>query len=190
MKNIFSLIALLAVLVSCKAQQIYPLRTYGIEFPKDSYLKDTNNELSPYEGVWKGTWNNKTIFVTLKKIKYYKDFLLNRAYYADVLIAKFKVIDANGIIRFDNTALPDNKAKIKGTNFRKKDDKYSLGYIDRDLCGITGYIMINFTDSSKTQLQWEYWKDNDWVDSDCFFWGKPASERPDPLPHNIILTKQ
>ncbi|MCP2038804.1 DUF6705 family protein [Chryseobacterium sp. HSC-36S06] len=186
MKNIFLFIAL-ALTISCKSQTVYPLRTFT-ELPPNSYLKDTNNELTQYEGVWKGTWNNKTIFITIKKIVNIYDNVL--MYQKDFLIAKFKVIDANGNVRFDNTALPDNKAKITGGKFRKKDDKYSFSYIDRDLCGITGYIMVNFTDSSKTKLQWVYSKDNDWVDSDCFYWGKPASERPDPLPHSIILTKQ
>ncbi|MFC4162062.1 DUF6705 family protein [Epilithonimonas zeae] len=188
MKKIILLI-IVNIFLSCNAQE-YPLRTYGIEFPKDSYLKDTTNELSQYEGVWKATWSNKTIFITLKKIKYYKDFLDSRAYYADILIGKFKVSDNNGNILFDNTNIIDDKAKIKGTNFGKSDNKYSLFYIDRDLCGITGDIIINFIDSAKTKLQWIYSKDTNWIDTDCFYYDKPASERPDPLPYNIIFTKQ
>ncbi|WP_028123626.1 DUF6705 family protein [Epilithonimonas tenax] len=185
MKNIFLLI-LFIITISCNAQT-YPLRTFT-QVPENAYLKDTSNELQYYEGVWKGSWNNKTIYIAFKKVnKQYNDVL---KYYEDNLIAKFKVLDNNGNILFDNTNLADTKAKIDGGGFRKKDDKYSFSYIDNDLCGITGYIMINFTDSSKTQLKWEYWKDNDWLDSDCFYWNLPASQRPEPLPYNIILTRQ
>ncbi|MCT4215268.1 hypothetical protein HZP46_07250 [Elizabethkingia anophelis] len=189
MKKIFLLIVF-TIAFSCNAQT-YPLRTYGIEFPKDSYVQDTNNELPQYEGTWSASWNNKTIYLTLKKIKFYYSFLENRAYYADILIGKFKVIDNNtGSILFNNTGIADDKAKITGGTFRKKDNKYSFGYVDPELCGMMGYITINFTDSSKTQLQWNYSKNNQIIDTDCFYWGKPAAERPDPLPFNIVLTKQ
>lgn len=188
MKNIF-LLVLVIITIFCRAQT-YPLRTYRINFSKNSYVTDTNNELPQYEGVWKATWNNKTIFIAFKKIKLYLDHNIGSEYYKDVLIAKFKVLDNSGNILFDNTNVADNKAKIEGGTFRKKDDKYSFSYIDNDLCGITRYIMINFTDSSKAQLKWEYWKDNDWLDSDCFYWNLPASQRPEPLPYSIILTKQ
>ena len=89
MKKIFLFIAF-AVIISCKSQT-YPLRTYGIDYPKDSYVKDINNELQSYEGMWKGSWNNKTFFISFKKIKYYKSFLDSRSYYADILVGKFKI---------------------------------------------------------------------------------------------------
>lgn len=189
MKNVFLLIMLI-IITNCKSQ-IYPLRTYNLdEFPKDSYVKDTNNELPAFEGTWKGSWNNKTIFITFKKIKYYKSFLDYRAYYADILVGKFKVLDNNGNILFDNTNISDNNAKIKGGNFRKTDDKYSLIYNDPDLCHMTGSGRINFTDSTKTKLEWRYSQNNDWVENECFYHGLPYSQRPEPLPSNIILTKQ
>ena len=78
MKNLFLIIILFTLTISCKAQT-YPLRTFT-QIPQNAYLKDTNNELQYYVGTWKGSWNNKTIYITLKKItnqyntnlKYYK----------------------------------------------------------------------------------------------------------------------
>lgn len=186
MKKIF-LFIVFTIAFSCNAQT-YPLRTFT-EIPENAYLKDTNNELPQYEGIWTASWNNKTIYIYLKKVT--NSYNSTLKYYKDFLVARFKVINNNtGAILFDNTNLPDDRAKIFGGKFRKVDDKYSLIYIDRDLCGITGNISINFINSSKTQLQWNYSKDNQMIDTDCFYWGKPAEERPDPLPFNIILTKQ
>lgn len=173
------------LIVSCKAQT-YPLRTYT-KIPENAYVKDTNNELNSYTGTWKATWNNKNIYITFKKMT--NTYNTNLKYYKDFLIGKFKVEGEGGKVLFDNTNIADDKAKIKGGGFKKIDGKYLFGYIDMDLCGISGFITINFTDSTKTKLQWNYSKDNDWTDSDCFYWGKPASERPDPLPFNIIFTK-
>ncbi|WP_299178863.1 DUF6705 family protein [uncultured Chryseobacterium sp.] len=185
MKNIF-LSILIITFVSCKAQT-YPLRTFT-ELPENSYLKDTNNELPAYEGVWKGQWNNKIIYVTINKVtnKFNETF----KNYSDRLIARFKVTDLNGLILFDNTNLSDYEVKIEGIKFKKSDDKYTLVYVDRDLCMRSGTILINFTDTTKTKLQWKYWQDENWVDKDCFYHGWAQDQRPQPLPNDIILIKQ
>jgi len=185
MRHIF-LFILFSATISFAAQT-YPLRTYGIDFPKDSYQKDTNNELQNYEGTWKGTWNSKTIYINFKKIKYYKSFLDYRAYFADVLIGKFKILDSNGNILFDNMSLTDDNAKIFGSNFRKLDDKYSLIYSAPELCNTSGNIRINFTDSTKTKLDWKYFYRNEIITVDCPYYNTSI---PESLPEEITLTKQ
>ncbi|WP_335621882.1 DUF6705 family protein [Chryseobacterium camelliae] len=182
MKNVL-LFILFTVTISCTAQT-YPLRTFT-DIPENAYLKDTNNELPAYEGTWKGTWDNKTIFIYFKKIN--KKYNENLKYYKDLLIARFKVLDSNGNILFDNTNLTDDKAKIWGGKFKKVDDKYSLIYIDPDLCSTSGSIYINFTDSTKTKLDWKYFYTNEIITSDCPYYNTGI---PQPLPKEIILTKQ
>lgn len=184
MKNIFLVTALFILATSCKAQ-IYPLRTFT-EIPTNGYLKDTNNELPEYVGTWKGEWNNKTIFITLKKIT--NQYNENLKYYKDYLIGKFKVVNSSGQILFDNTTIPDNDAKIWGGKFSKNDNKYSFTYIDEDICGMTGTIKINFTDSSKTQLNWQFSDMTDIITSACPYYN--TNPFPEPLPKNIILIKQ
>ncbi len=184
MKTKFLIIALFISIIFCKAQT-YPLRTFT-EVPENAYLKDTNNELQYYVGTWKGTWNNKTIYITFKKIT--NQYNPNLKYYKDFLIGKFKVMDSNGQILFDNTSISDNDAKITGGKFRKVDDKYSLGYIDPDICNMMGSILINFTSPTKTQMLFAF---SDWTDiitPDCPYYN--ANPFPEPLPKNIILTKE
>ncbi|WP_374458706.1 DUF6705 family protein [Chryseobacterium taeanense] len=184
MKNLFLITILFTLTISCKAQ-IYPLRTFT-QIPQNAYLKDTNNELQYYVGTWKGTWNSKTISVTFKNITNQYDNILK--YYKDFLVGKFKVTDSNGQILFDNTYLSDNDAKIIGGKFRKVDDKYSLGYIDTDICNMMGSILINFTNPTKTQMLFTF---SDWTDiitPDCPYYN--VNPFPEPLPKSIILTKQ
>ncbi|CEJ69198.1 hypothetical protein BN1195_01495 [Chryseobacterium oranimense G311] len=185
MKNIL-LIILTITAISCKAQT-YPLRTFT-DLPENSYLKDTNNELQYYEGTWKGTWNNKIIYVNFKKvINVYRSSFKQ---YRDFLIARFKVTDINGNILFDNTNLADDQVKIEGGKFRKSDDKYTFVYVDPDLCMRTGQIFINFTDATKTKLQWKYFQSENWIGADCFYHGWAQADRPQPLPNDIVLIKQ
>lgn len=66
MKKLLILLAA-AFMISCKAQT-YPLNTSPGDIPDNAYIKDTNNELDKYVGVWKGNWNGKTIYLDLRKI--------------------------------------------------------------------------------------------------------------------------
>ncbi len=190
MKNIF---LLLLLAVSCKSytqqQTIVPLRTYA-DIPEDAgyYMKDTNNELHDFEGTWKGVWDNKTVFITFKKINNKYNNVMK--YNADIIIGKFKTLDSNGNILFDNTQLSDNEAKIEGTGFQNITDKYLMSYRDNDLCGIGGFIYMFFTNTTKTQLNFSFNQQTQTIDTDCYFYNYPSSQYPKPLPYNIVLNKQ
>jgi len=190
MKNI---LLLLFFVISCKSytqQTIVPLRTYT-DIPENAgyYKKDTNNELQAFEGTWKGTWNNKTIFITFQKIvnKYDGTFKYNRDYIA----GKFKTLDGNGNILFDNTFLSGNEAKIEGIGFQNITDKYLMIYVDNDLCGMSGGIEMTFANTAKTQLNIYFDQRNQILDTDCYFYNYSPDQYPEPLPKDeIVLTKQ
>jgi hypothetical protein len=185
MKNII-LILLILFTFSCKSQT-YPLRTYT-DVPDNSYLKDINNELNDYTGTWKATWNNKTIFIYIsKEVNKYRSSLY---VYMDFLIIKFKVTDLAGNILFNDTNLTNDEIKIHGVGFKANTNKYSLSYVDRDLCLKSGIIAINFTDSSKTQLKWVFSESENWIDQDCFYYGLPPAQRPEAIPKDAIFIKQ
>lgn len=185
MKKLFSIFILL-IIIGCNAQT-YPLRTYHPR-PENSYLKDTNNELQDYVGTWKYEWDGKITYIYLKKIEHKYETSINE--YRDVLIGRYKVTDLNGNFLFDNTNLSDENVKIQGTRFRKQDDKYDLIYSDSEMCNRNGTILLNFTDSTKTKLQWKLMLDENIIDSDCWFYSYPQNQRPQPLPKDAIFIKQ
>ncbi|MDV7697708.1 hypothetical protein N6B72_12330 [Chryseobacterium soli] len=186
MKKIFILITLHLILFSCA--QVYPLST-NTDVPTNAYIQDLNNELIPYEGTWKGNWDNKTFFITFKRIKKYLDHKESNPYYKDVLVGKFKVVNPSGTILYDNTNLLDNNTKIEGTRFFTIPNKrYSLFYIDPDICDISGDIFISFTDSSNSILDWKFMDTTDIITSSCQYYN--SNPFPKPLPDNITLTKQ
>lgn len=175
------------MIISCKAQT-YQLRTYTT-VPSGSYIKDLDNELIPYVGKWTAQWNGKNFTIDLKKIKKYFTHLDNNPYYMDVLIGKFKVMDSSGMVIFDNTSISDDNAKIVGGKiFDPNSTKYSLRYIDPEICGMNGLIMINFTNAAKTQLNWKFSDMTDIISPDCSYYN--SNPFPEPLPKNIVLIKQ
>ncbi|WP_143885290.1 DUF6705 family protein [Chryseobacterium binzhouense] len=191
---IILLLALYGFVFSQQACTVFteiPLRSVTTDIPENQcyYRKDTNNELNDYIGTWKASWDSKTIFIYIKKItnKYDNVFKFNR----DFLIIKFKTLDINGAVLFDNTLLSDEQAKIEGLNFRKADDRYGFVYLDPDLCDTSGEVRINFNNLAKTELQWNYFQNKyEWLDSDCFFYNYPPDQLPNPLPKAAIFVKQ
>ncbi|REC43985.1 DUF6705 family protein [Chryseobacterium sp. 5_R23647] len=190
MKNI---ILLLLIMVSCKSytqQTIVPLRTYT-DIPEDAgyYIKDTNNELQAFEGTWKGIWNGKIFSITFKKIT--NKYNPTMKYNSDIIVGKFKMLANNGNILFDNTNLSDINAKIEGTGFQNITNKYLLFYVDNDICNISGDIELVFTNVSKMEMNFSYHQNPMILTADCYFYGWPQADRPQPLPRtDIILVKQ
>lgn len=168
--------------------QIYPLNT-NTDVPNNAYIKDLNNELISYEGSWKGTWDSKMFILELKKIKKYMTHRENNPYYKDVLIGKFKVLNSSGNILFNNTNILDDDAKIEGARFLSLPYiRYTLSYMDPDICNMSGDIFINFTDATKTKLNWKFSDMTDIITPDCPFYN--SNPFPQPLPKDITLTKQ
>ncbi|MCW3160360.1 DUF6705 family protein [Chryseobacterium oryctis] len=189
MKKISILIFAISLLY-CKAQeQTLPLTTMNNELPLNAYIKDTENQLPAFEGTWKGKVNDKTFTIVLKKAKYYDTLSQSNPFYKDLLWGKFQVKDSNDKILFDNLSLQDNYSKIQGRRIYPS-GKYELIYLDPDLCNKVGLIMIGFTDDSKKELKFRYKDYPQNLDSSCFYYGKPAEQQPEPLPKEIILTKQ
>ncbi len=193
MKNIF---LILFLVISCKSfpqsnctqHTVVPLKTYDIVDKECYYYKDTNNELQDYVGTWKGIWDNKIVYITFKKVINKYDSTLK--YNSDIIIGKFKTLDNNGNILFDNTQVLDDDAKIEGGNFQKITNKYIMSYTDNDLCGLGGFIYISFANATKTQLNFGFNQQTQIIDTDCYFYSYPSSQYPKPLPNNIVLTKQ
>ncbi len=183
------LILLLGSLSFSKAQQIFPLTTKGMELPPNSYIKDTDNQLPDFEGNWKGDWNGKTLILNLKKVKYHDILSQKNPYDIDLLFGKFQVKEKNGNILFDNLALEDKYSKIQGTHINPS-GKYELLYLDPDLCNKVGILMIGFNNPSKKELKLRYKDYTQNLDPACFYYGKPLDQQPEPLPKEIILTKQ
>ncbi|MFY1046841.1 DUF6705 family protein [Chryseobacterium sp. GP-SGM7] len=192
-----SILFILLMMISCKSFPqsncqttiTVPFRTYNIQNKECYYFKDTHNELPEYEGTWKGTWNNKTLVISFTKMtNIYSDAL---EYNRDYLAGKFKTLDNNGNILFNNLNLQNNEAKIRGINFQETTNKYIMSYTDNDLCGIGGSIKISFANTAKTQLNLDFDQDRQIIDTDCYYYSYPPSQYPEPLPkNNIVLIKQ
>ncbi|MFC4687017.1 DUF6705 family protein [Epilithonimonas pallida] len=164
MKNIIKfkfIILFLLGIISCKSQQVYPLNASAFRTPTNSYFKDLNNELDPYIGTWKGTFqgNTTTLIITKELKRSYEMFGKN--FFEDVLIIKYEVKDTNGnILQTSLNAVYPTGGSVKyliistGTN-RDSNNEVNLAYAGGN-CGAGGGE-IKFQKISNTQFYWSYY---------------------------------
>ena len=172
MKNIIYIVSALLICMSYKAQQqVIPISTKG--WPIDgAYYKDLNNELDPYIGTWKGTFDNKTFTIIFTK---YKDYNSTFNFYEDRLAGKYKMQDANGLELYSTYNLLDNKSKVTSLGFVEQTNHTKLRLLFSDFC-IEGEIHLSFDNTAKTQMHFKYFTKQTLItdDSGC----APYNEMP------------
>jgi hypothetical protein len=134
------------------------LETKG--FPiEGTYYKDLNNDLEPYIGTWKGTFDNKTFTISFSK---YKDYNSMGNYYKDRLIGRYKMLDANGNLLYSTYSLADTDIKVSSLGFVNSTTKDKLRFYFSDLCR-GGQIVLNFENPQKTQMHYIYYTEQELI---------------------------
>lgn len=191
MKNIITLIILLLVTLSCKAQQIVPVekaiayRDADQSIPDGTYLKDVNGLFNKYLGIWKGTIDNKNYTFVISKYKH--DFL---GISKDKLLIRYLITTSSGTVIEDTRSLPDNSIYvIKGDYFGKKALYYISYYMGKNYtCGQSGNVFIAET-KIPSQIKLFLSPDREMMDvQKCP--GQKVAEQLLPVENEVLLTKQ
>ena len=173
-------------------QQQYPLNTNPFTIPANSYIKDFNNELNPYVGTWKATYNNKVyyLYVTKSLDRYRSSWKL----YQDVLIIKYAVMTSDEALIINSTAglsFSSNQYRhaIYSGGFRPIPNQNTLWFTYGGTnCGV-GSGTIELSMLNLTQVKWNYEPDSTLLtDSSC-----PGNQDITihlPITDNLIFTKQ
>lgn len=173
----------------CKAQE-YPLNTSLDNIPNNAYLKDTNNDLNKYVGLWKGNWNGKTLYLDLRKIKYH--YTGNQSYYEDKIFGERKVIGVNGIVEIDritNFDLLSPEFRGIGTSLKNGNWK-RLFFNPKNMCRKTATLDITSFTGNQMTLHFEYLPSI--IDDNCQHnaYVDQYGDFPINFPKDIVLTKQ
>ncbi len=180
----------LFVLVSCKAQT-YPLNTSAFDIPANGYLKDTNNELNKYVGLWKGNWNGKQVFVELRKVKYHYNG--NHPYYEDRILGERKIISSTGQIEIDRITNFDlQRPEIRGmfTSPKIGSTNQQFTFYPRNMCGKSAVLEI--TNMTTTTMTLHFMYEPSRYDPNCIHnaYVDQHGDFPINFPKDIVLTKQ
>lgn len=152
----FLLIVLMSNFLCCKAQQ-YPLNTDYDDIANNSYLKDINNELDPYVGVYKANFSGNEITLYITKQQDKLENSAQKSYYMDALIVKYIVKNSSGTTLQDTQ---NNNSNIEFYSFKKRPAKNALQFIYTGTNCHVGWGDIYLKKINATQISWEYRPDD------------------------------
>lgn len=191
MKKIVLLV--LTCLSSFMSCQVYPLGTSPGDVPNNAYIKDINNELDKYVGLWKGNWNGKIIFLDLRKHKTYSPGV--RSYYIDRIVGGRKIINSNGVIEIDKISnFNYNSSEFYGIFKSLVNGNWKrLRFYPDNMCDVNATLDITSFETvpvAKMTLHMEY--EPNYLDSNCqhYNYVKEHDDWPVNFPKDIVLTKQ
>lgn len=151
-----SMICLMISTLSCSAQNL-PLNTPFASIPNGAYIKDTNNELTPYIGTYKGTFDGKEITLFITKQENKLENSAQKSYYMDALIVKYIVKNSSGVILQDTQ---NNSSDIEFYSFKVRPAKNALQFIYTGTNCHVGWGDIYLKKINATQISWEYRPDD------------------------------
>lgn len=167
MKNSIIILIFILGTISCKSQVISLDQVSQCESgncPKYTAIKDTNNRLNKFIGMWKGSYTDGTSY----EFKFTKE--LDYSEYGgkprDLIIGRIQVKKADGTIIENNLNVSDSYAKIKGLEFDKSLIKYQLYFSGNAECNDKGFVYISFPDPNNlNQMRLVFIQDRDIIAS-------------------------
>ena len=187
MKNKIIYILLILGIISCKAQTISLDQLSQCENKPDCpdyvYLKDTNNRLNKFVGIWKGTYTDGRTY-EFHFTKKENDYTFGK--YWDILKGRFLVKKTNGQEIINTLNVSDENTLFSGFIFNENLTRYQMFYSGNADCNDKGYVYLSFPDPNNlNQMKLIFIQDMD-----------IAYKCPDGyktvIPHGeaLILTKQ
>ena len=156
MKSVLLLIVF--TVVTCKSQQILPINTPFVDIQNGVHLKDLNNELNPYVGVYKANFsgNDITLFITKQENKLEESN--KKSYYMDALIVKYIVKNSSGVILQDTQNNTQNNIEFY-SYYTRTNQNTIIFYYGGTNCHV-GWGDIYLKKINATQITWEYRPDD------------------------------
>lgn len=184
-KKLLLLLFMELLIVSCKGQTL-PLNTFFQNVPQGAYLKDLNNELNPYTGVYKSNFegNEITLYITKQENKLERS--TGKTYYLDALIVKYVVKNNLGITLQDTQNQNTQDIKLYSINTRPHENSVILYYSGTN-CRI-GWGKVTLKKLNSTQISWNYEPNSTSIGEGC----PPNADKTVYLPEtdNLIFIKQ
>ncbi|UOU98858.1 hypothetical protein MUU74_02650 [Chryseobacterium daecheongense] len=126
--------------------------------PNYSYLKDLNNELDPYIGIYKANFNGNEITLYISKEENRLEKIVDKQFYQDALVIKYIVKNSSGVILQDTKNLINSNNELYSTRIRSYDNSIIFYYSGTN-CGV-GWGNIFLKKINTTEITWEYRPDD------------------------------
>jgi len=161
MKNII-LTFIILLSFSCKAQSTISLEQ-AYEYSKSddgipetvTSVKDINNRLNQFVGIWKGTYGGKSYEFHFEKKLNFGNYSVKW----DQLIGRIIVKNSSGVIIYNNLSEPEEDISFWGKNFQHR--SYVMHFVGNYDCLESGDVFIETLPSNPNQMTLYYSQDKD-----------------------------
>ncbi|WP_344823543.1 DUF6705 family protein [Chryseobacterium ginsenosidimutans] len=156
----------LTTILSCKAQTISLDQLSQCENKPDCpdyiYLKDTNNRLDKFVGVWKGTYTDGRTYefhFTKKENNY------TFGKYWDIIKGRLLIKTPNGQELANTLSASDDNTLFGGFIFDKNLIRYQMYYSGNAECNDKGYVYLSIDPNNINQMKLYFMQDMDIIAS-------------------------
>ncbi|MYY43882.1 DUF6705 family protein [Elizabethkingia anophelis] len=158
------------------------------KIPSGIYLKDMDNTLPLFSGMWVANFDGKQIILDISNRidKYLKELSVN--YYSDVLFIRYAIKDSNGNQLTSTMDRAITNANIIST-YPSKDRKRIGFYYRGEACGI-GNGLIGLTIIDESHIKWEFSPLGGLIDTSQCSDYSPGIKSYIPRSSDLIFTKQ
>ncbi|KAB1229803.1 hypothetical protein [Chryseobacterium viscerum] len=175
-------------MLSCKAQQnSLPLNTWMENIPSGGYVKDLDNELSPYVGIYKAVYQGNEIVLFVTKEENRSTKRGGKQFYRDALVIKYIAKNQNNQVLQDTQNVNNPNLYIYSYKTQATKNRIIFVYSGTN-CGV-GWGDIYLKKINNTQISWTYQADST-VTTDQNCPGNPDLTVYLPETENLIFTKQ
>jgi len=170
MKNIVLVLSILLAGISCKAQVIGTLEQFEEcskrpnrdelgcpDLDNITYVKDTNNRLNQFVGIWKGTSGEKNYEIKLEKKVNYKDEPSDEKAW-DMIIGRMLIKDNLGNTIYNSMNKPDKETYFSGYNFQNR--SYLMYFVANADCNDSGDVFIEISKDNPNKMYLNFSRDN------------------------------
>jgi hypothetical protein len=152
MKKIIIILAL-QIAVICQSQTpVFTLGTSPRSIPNGSYIKDNDNILNKFVGIWKFNQNGQVFTVILNKA----EMVDLNIYYKDMLKGGYRYVNNNTVV-VDTQNLTGTNSRITGAMIWRNDhNKLSLFFYDPERPKMSCEITLTYSNIMGFQkLHWD-----------------------------------
>jgi len=166
MKSKLFILTLFLIVISCKAQVIGTLEQFEEcqkranrdegcpDLDNITYVKDTNNRLNQFVGIWKGNFENKQYEIHFeKKVQFGEDIKWDR------IFGRMVIKNNSGNIIYNSLNESDQNISFFGGNFQNK--AYVMHFVGNYACLESGNVFVEVKVNNPNEMTLFYSQDKD-----------------------------
>lgn len=120
-----------------------------------TYVKDIDNRLDKFIGVWKGIYEDKTYEFRFDKKTKFGEYEIKW----DMLIGRLLVKNSSNVVVYNSLNTSDSNTDMYGDNFQRNTYMFSWGSKNNSYCNDSGVIFVEVKKNNPNKMRLHFDRD-------------------------------